>query len=198
MKIIKMLIMTSASAALMLSPVYGASDTEAYKKLESSIVETEPLKEGYQYYIAADDKGYDWHGIFDNEGNIIAMAATFYDRGEAEEAADCYGEKIYYKVPMEYRDGADFYQVIIPVKKGTEIEVLCARPANLYEDGYKVIKNWDMSEDGDVIILRTNLTPSYMVRIKQGENAGYLRWSQDWYPEEAVEGWNDDMEIPLP
>lgn len=198
MKILKTLILTSIFVSLVISPVYGVSNTEAYKKLENSITETEPLKEGYQYYIAADDKGYDWHGIFDNEGNIIAMAATFYDRGEAEEAADGYGEKIYYKVPMEYRDGADFYQVIIPVKKGTEFEMLCARPTNLYEDGYKVIKKWDMSEDGDVLILRTNLTPSYMVRVKQTENVGYLRWSNDWYPEEANEGWNDDMDIPLP
>ena len=111
------------------------------------------------------------------------MTSTVYDRGEAEDIAKEFGSRGYYKVPMEYRDGSDFYQIIIPVYKDTEIDVLCARPKELYEGGYKVIKEWDMIDD-DVVILRTNLTPSYMVRVSNGDNDGFIKWDSDWYPEE--------------
>ena len=38
--------------------------------------------------------------------------------------------------------------------------------------------------DDDVVILRTNLTPSYMVRVSNGDNDGFIKWDSDWYPEE--------------
>lgn len=197
MKIAKTLILITIITALCSVSVSAATKTDAYNKLEDTIVETEPVKDGVNYYVVSDESGNDWHGIFDNEGNIIAMATTVYDRGYAEDIAGEFGNKIYYKVPMEYREGIDFYQVIVPVYNNTDIEILCARPINLYEDGYKVIKNWNM-DDVDVIILRANLTPSFMARITNNDNVGYLRWDDEWYPEEANEKWNDDMNIPLP
>ena len=198
MKIVKTLILTSIITALAASTVFAAAKTDAYKNLENIITEIEPVKEGINYYTASDKNGNDWHGIFDNEGNIIAVAATVYDRGEAEDIAGELGEKIYYKIPMEYRKGADFYQVIIPTYKGTDIDVLCARPLNLYDDGYKVINDWDMDKEGEILILRTNLTPSYMIRFTNDDNEGFLRWDEEWYPEEANEKWSDNMVIPLP
>lgn len=176
--------------------VFAKNETEAYNHLMDVITETEPISKDYNYYVASDKFGNDWHGIFDNKGDIIALATTVYDRGVAEEIADDYGNKLYYKVPMEFRKGNDFYQVIVPVYENTEIEVLCARPLNLYEDGYKVIKDWDLNADGDVLILRTNLTPSYAVRITNGNDVGYIKWSDKWYPEEGNEVWNENMEIP--
>lgn len=198
MKIAKNLILTTIIIALAMAPVFAAAKTDAYKKLEDIITETEPVKEGINYYVASDENGNDWHGVFDDMGNIIAMTATVYDRGEAEDIADEFGDRIYYKIPMEYREGTDFYQVIVPVYEGTDIDVLCARPLNLYYEGYKVIKEWDMNKVGDVIILRTNLTPSYMVRFTYDNNEGFIRWDDEWYPEEANEKWNDNMDIPLP
>ena len=198
MKIAKNLILTTIIMALAVAPVFAAAKTDAYKKLEDIITETEPVKEGINYYVASDKNGNDWHGVFDDMGNIIAMTATVYDRGEAEDIADEFGDRIYYKIPMEYREAADFYQVIVPVYEGTDIDVLCARPLNLYDEGYKVIKEWDMNKVGDVIILRTNLTPSYMVRFTNDDNEGFIRWDDEWYPEEANEKWNVNMDIPLP
>lgn len=198
MKITKTLILTTIITALCTVCVCAATKTDAYNKLEDNIAATEPVKDGVNYYIVSDENGNDWHGIFDDDNNIIAMATTVYDRGDAEDIADEFGNKIYYKVPMEYREGIDFYQVIVPVYNNTDIEILCARPLNLYEEGYKVIKNCNMEDDGDVIILRTNLTPSYMARITSNDNVGYLRWDDEWYPEEANEKWNDNMDIPLP
>lgn len=177
---------------------YAAEKSDSFIILEKSIRETEPVKEGQQYYIASDEKGYDWHGVFDNEGNMIALASTVYDRGDANEIADEFGVEIYYKIPMKYRDGDDFYQVIVPVYDDTKLEILCARPLNLYDKGYKVTESWDLPHDGNVVILRTNLTPSYMVRLSSGDSTGYIRWSDDWYPEEANAWKGKNMDIPLP
>lgn len=198
MKAAKTLILTAVMGVLAVVPAWGAVKSEAYNKLEANIVETEPAKEGVDYYVAVDENGNDWHGIFDDKGNVIALAAAVYDRGEAEDIAEELGERLYYKVPMEYREGKDFYQVIVPVYEDTYIDVLCARPLNLYEDGYKAVQAWNMPNEGDIIVLRTNLTPSYMVRLTVDDNEGFLRWDEHWYPEEGNEEWNKNMIIPLP
>lgn len=198
MKVNRILVLTGIIASIIAPNVLASTHTVAYNKLQSIIAEVDPAKEGINYYVATDKNKNDWHGVYDNEGNIIAMVSTVYDRGDAEDIAKEFGNKDYYKVPMEYRVGSDFYQVIVPVYENTCVDVLCARPLDLYDDGYKVIKNWDMAEDVDAIVLRTNLTPSYMVRITVADKEGFVRWDNDWYPEEAVDEWNENMDIPLP
>lgn len=177
---------TLAGIILTLSCVtaFAAQESSAYKTLKSQIAEEDPVTEGY--YAAYDKNGTDWHGIFDSKGNMTALTATIYDRGDAETIADSFGDKLYYKVPMEHRKGADFYQVIVPVYENTELEMLCARPKSLYKDGCKVIEDWNLTTDGQVLILRTNLTPSYMVRLTSGDKTAYIRWSSEWYPEEET------------
>ena len=183
MKINRLLLLTGVVVSIVSPNVLAAGKTDAYNKLDKLITEVDPKKEGINYYVATDKNKNDWHGVYDDKGNIVAMTSTVYDRGEAEDIAKEFGSRGYYKVPMEYRDGSDFYQIKIPVYKDTEIDVLCARPKELYEGGYKVIKEWDMIDD-DVVILRTNLTPSYMVRVSNGDNDGFIKWDSDWYPEE--------------
>lgn len=183
MKIYRLLALTGVVVSIVSSNVFASSKTDAYNKLDRLITEVDPKKEGINYYVATDKNKNDWHGVYDDKGNIVAMTSTVYDRGEAEDIAGEFGSREYYKVPMRYRNGLDFYQIIIPVYKDTEIDILCARPTELYDGGYKVIKEWDMS-DNDVIILRTNLTPSYMVRVSNGDNDGFVKWDSTWYPEE--------------
>lgn len=183
MKIYRLLALTGVVVSIVSSNVFASSKTDAYNKLDRLITEVDPKKEGINYYVATDKNKNDWHGVYDDKGNIVAMTSTVYDRGEAEDIAGEFGSREYYKVPMGYRNGLDFYQIIIPVYKDTEIDILCARPTELYDGGYKVIKEWDMS-DNDVIILRTNLTPSYMVRVSNGDNDGFVKWDSTWYPEE--------------
>ncbi len=177
---------TLAGIILTLSCVtaFAATESKAYKILKEQIAEEDPILENY--YAAYDKDGNDWHGIFDGKGKMVALAATVYDRGDAETIADSFGDKLYYKVPMEHRKGADFYQVVVPMYEDTELEMLCARPKSLYKDGYKVIEDWDLTKDGQVLILRTNLTSSYMVRLTSGDETAYIRWGSDWYPEEDI------------
>lgn len=185
-------VLSMVVVVLMLSiSVVAAEKTDAYNRLMNTIVSKEEIKE-MDWYALTDVDGNIWRADFAENGNIVCLSTQIDDYGKAHSLA--------YKLVGDNLDGVHAYkipftrhlektltnEIVIPVYKDVNVDVICARPHYLYPSGEKIINSFSLNKEKgtEVIMFYTRATASFKARITSGGITANHLWGQDWYSEE--------------
>ncbi len=174
------------STLLMSTGVFAAEEkTDAFIKLANSIIGQVEDEESDEY-VVYDENGNFWRADFADNGNIISLYTIVEDEEDAKEIADELGDVVEYSIPFttEY-DEPLVKEVLVPVYKNSQVDILCARPVSLYASGEKNIKSIDLG-DNDVLVFDTRANSSFKAVIACGDLTAQHLWGDSWIPEEEL------------
>lgn len=182
-----LLVLTVLTITLFGTTTLAAEKTDAYNKLLGSIINS--WYDQYNDLNMIDVYGNKWKSdsVVGKENNeVLSVYTMVYDYDTAKHIYDRLGGDIYYDVPITLTKENDFYDIVVIVYKGTNVNLLCSRPTELYSSGYKVLGSWN-SKNTDLIMFKTDYTSSFRCNIELlGTIEGWHIWGNGFYPEEEA------------